>query len=92
MTDFFTKPNGFKRWRLAIWKVTNGTLKAGLTSLIAATSAVDWSHLSTQEKLIIYAAALLAMQNFLDGFLDKTLADLDRSSADATKAGPFPTP
>ncbi len=63
-------------WRLAIWKFLNGTLKVGIAAFIGGTAAQTWDTMNPSEKTLVILSAILAMQTFIDGFLDQTLAQL----------------
>ena len=66
----------FLYWRIAIFKVANGTLKAGVMAYLAGTAAQKWTDLSGDAKATVILTAVVAMTTFIDGFLDNTMTNL----------------
>lgn len=63
-------------WRLALWKLFNGSLVIGITIFIAGTANVDWVTMTGSQKMLIFLAAIVAMLKNADSFLSDTMNNL----------------
>lgn len=63
-------------WKLALFKGTNGIIKAAIAAFIAGTAVTTWADMNTGAKQQLVAGMILAVAIFLDGFLDQTASKI----------------
>lgn len=63
-------------YKLALFKGTNGTIKAGIATFIAGTAGMSFGEMSHAARVQLIAGIILAICIYLDGFIDQTATRL----------------
>lgn len=71
----------FLRYKLVIFKALNGTVKVGIATYIAGVASSTWANMTFDAHMLVILSAVLAMQTFIDGFLDKTISDMEKGKS-----------
>ena len=85
-------------YRIVIFRVLCGVLIVGISTFVAGISSTAWSAMTTDARMLTILMVALAMLKFLEGFFDKSVANLSsgkpmlNGNAPQPEAPPPPAP